>query len=133
VTVSAIVATGCGTQVGASPAPTPADFPGIAGFLGRRGISLTQIASGDAGWLERLLLILLDNAIKFTPRGGQVHVELSADQGIAHLSVTDTGIGIPEDALDNTCIVAEDEPSTLRHHVIDYVVHMRHHLRQILG
>ena len=55
--------------------------------------------TGDAGWLERLLLILLDNAIKFTPRGGQVHVELSGDQGVARLSVTDTGIGIPEDAL----------------------------------
>ena len=26
-----------------------------------------------------------------------------------------------------------NEPSTLRHHVIDYVVHLRHHLRQILG
>ena len=39
---------------------------------------------------------------------------------------------IPEDALDNACIVADDEPSTLRHHVIDYIVHMRHHLRQIL-
>jgi hypothetical protein len=40
---------------------------------------------------------------------------------------------IPEEALDNICVVAEDEPSTLRHHVIDYVVHMRHHLGQILG
>jgi hypothetical protein len=39
---------------------------------------------------------------------------------------------IPLDALDNLCIVAADEPSTLRHHVIDYVAHMRHHLRQIL-
>ena len=29
--------------------------------------------TGDAGWLERLLLVLLDNAIKFTPRGGRVH------------------------------------------------------------
>ena len=40
---------------------------------------------------------------------------------------------IPHDALDNVCIVADNEPSTLRHHVIDYVVHLRHHLRQILG
>jgi signal transduction histidine kinase len=57
------------------------------------------VVTGDAGWLERLLLILLDNAIKFTPRGGQVHVELSGEQGVARLSVTDNGIGIPEDAL----------------------------------
>ena len=34
---------------------------------------------------------------------------------------------------DNICVVAEDEPSALRHHVIDYVVHLRHHLAQILG
>ena len=40
---------------------------------------------------------------------------------------------IPEEALDNICVVAEDEPSALRHHVIDYVVHLRHHLGQILG
>ena len=41
--------------------------------------------------------------------------------------------GIPAEALDNVCIVADNEPSTLRHHVVDYVVHLRHHLRQILG
>ena len=40
---------------------------------------------------------------------------------------------IPEEALDNVCLVADNEPSTLRNHVIDYVVHMRHHLGQILG
>ena len=40
---------------------------------------------------------------------------------------------IPEEALENVCRVADNEPSTLRHHVIDYVVHMRHHLRQIQG
>ena len=70
-----------------------------------QGIALSCAASppvlvtGDAGWLERLLLILLDNAIKFTPRGGQVHVELSGGEGVARLSVTDNGIGIPEEAL----------------------------------
>ena len=39
---------------------------------------------------------------------------------------------IPTDTLDNVCAVAENEPSTLRGHVVDYVVHLRHHLRQIL-
>lgn len=39
---------------------------------------------------------------------------------------------IPEAALDNVCIVSDDEPSSLRHHVTDYVVHLRHHLGQIL-
>ena len=40
---------------------------------------------------------------------------------------------IPEDALDNVCVVADNEPSTLRHHVTDYVVHLKHHLDQILA
>jgi hypothetical protein len=39
---------------------------------------------------------------------------------------------IPADTLDNLCNVSADEPQTLRHHVTDYVVHMKHHLDQIL-
>ncbi len=49
---------------------------------------------GDAGWLERLLLILLDNAIKFTPDGGRVALTLSAADGTARVAVSDNGIGI---------------------------------------
>jgi len=54
---------------------------------------------GDAGWLDRLLLILLDNAINFTPPGGHVTIRVSGTVGDARLSVSDTGIGIPSDAL----------------------------------
>jgi len=49
---------------------------------------------GDHGWLERLLLILLDNAIKFTGAGGRVTVRVTKDGDRAHLLVEDTGIGI---------------------------------------
>jgi hypothetical protein len=45
----ALCAAGCGQLLGGSPAPTPADFPGIAGTLGRHGIGLAEITSGDAG------------------------------------------------------------------------------------
>ena len=38
---------------------------------------------------------LLDNAIKFTPEGGQVHVILESDVGQISLLVRDTGEGIP--------------------------------------
>jgi signal transduction histidine kinase len=45
-----------------------------------------------------LFFILIDNAIKYTPEGGSVAVRLSASDGYAVASVTDSGIGIaPED------------------------------------
>ena len=38
---------------------------------------------------------LLSNAVKFTPSGGQVRVILSDHPGEVHLTVADTGVGIP--------------------------------------
>jgi heavy metal sensor kinase len=55
---------------------------------------------GDSGWLERLLLVLLDNAIKFTPPGGQVTLRVSRAGDRAQLIVEDTGVGIDPDAVD---------------------------------
>jgi hypothetical protein len=40
---------------------------------------------------------------------------------------------VPASAFGNVCVVAEDEPSTLGHHMVDYVDHMEHHLRQALA
>lgn len=45
----AVVAAGCGTITGTPPAPTPADFPGLASTLGRHGILVRDIVSGDPG------------------------------------------------------------------------------------
>jgi heavy metal sensor kinase len=65
------------------------------------GLEVTARPSvdGDAEWLERLLLNLLDNAFKFTPRGGQVLVHVGAVDTQAVLEVRDTGIGMPADVL----------------------------------
>jgi len=52
------------------------------------------VAKGDAGWLERLVLNLLDNAMKFTREGGCVVVRVSRHGERASLEVADTGIGM---------------------------------------
>lgn len=53
---------------------------------------------GDQEQLRRLLFNLLDNAIKFTPAGGTIGIEVSCEQNQARLAVSDSGIGIaPED------------------------------------
>src|SRR5205085_1019348 len=54
---------------------------------------------GDASWLERVVLNLLDNAIKFTPQHGRVLLSVAAKDGQAELRVEDKGMGIPADAL----------------------------------
>jgi two-component system phosphate regulon sensor histidine kinase PhoR len=56
---------------------------------------------GDAAQLERALRNLLDNAMKFTRAGGEVTYGLREESGSAVLTVTDTGIGIPEADLPN--------------------------------
>jgi len=48
----------------------------------------------DPEALRRALLILLDNAGKYTPEGGSVRVDLSTENGTAKITVSDTGIGI---------------------------------------
>jgi heavy metal sensor kinase len=50
--------------------------------------------AGDRQLLQRLFLILVDNAVKYTPSSGQVSIALGAEDGMITVSVTDTGIGI---------------------------------------
>lgn len=49
---------------------------------------------GDAALIRQLIMILLDNAVKFTDAGGQVRVRVSMRQGAPTFIVEDTGIGI---------------------------------------
>jgi signal transduction histidine kinase len=54
---------------------------------------------GDEGQLRQALTNLLDNAVKFTPESGCVHLGLEREEDMAVLWVEDTGIGIPEEDL----------------------------------
>ena len=54
---------------------------------------------GDANALRRLLLILIDNAVKYTPPAGAVRLTVQRNATHAEIRVSDTGIGISESEL----------------------------------
>jgi len=54
---------------------------------------------GDPALVRQLLMILLDNAMKFTDAGGEVRVRVSMPQGVPTFVVEDTGIGIKSEDL----------------------------------
>lgn len=65
-------------------------------LVAERGEDVVVI--GDPGWMERLLVNLIDNAIKFTEPGGRIVARVWREHGQACVDVVDTGIGIaPED------------------------------------
>jgi two-component system phosphate regulon sensor histidine kinase PhoR len=55
------------------------------------------VVAGDAALLRQVITNLVDNAIKYTPGGGNVTVGLAVHDGQAVIRVTDTGIGIAPD------------------------------------
>jgi len=71
----------------------------------RRGVELIVREFEEAGveadpvLLRQLVLILLDNAVKFTAPGGRVTLDVRSDGGRGVLAVEDTGVGISADDL----------------------------------
>jgi signal transduction histidine kinase len=71
----------------------------------RRGIAFQRTIDDNVGLIraderkvKQVLLNLLSNALKFTPEGGEIHVRAELRDGMAQISVTDSGVGIaPED------------------------------------
>jgi signal transduction histidine kinase len=51
--------------------------------------------------LEQVFVDLLGNAIKFTPAGGAILINLAVSPNAVEVTVTDTGIGIAKDVLDH--------------------------------
>ena len=57
------------------------------------------VVSAERQSLKRLLVILIDNAIKYTPAGGEVRLTLTSDSTRAVFEVKDSGIGIAKEDL----------------------------------
>jgi heavy metal sensor kinase len=55
----------------------------------------------DSIAIDRLLLILVDNAVKYTPSGGRCEIALTSSEKEAHISVKDTGLGIEASELES--------------------------------
>jgi signal transduction histidine kinase len=74
-------------------------------LAGDRKVSLDVDAApgmqvrGNPDQLRQLVLILVDNALRYTPEGGRVTVDAHRVDGSALVAVSDTGIGIDRDAL----------------------------------
>ena len=78
---------------------------GARALAERRGVALEvgtfeeAVVTGDPALLRQLLMIVLDNAVKFTPAGGRVSLGAAAPGGQAEVVVEDTGIGITQEQL----------------------------------
>jgi signal transduction histidine kinase len=68
-----------------------------------KGIQFVQELPAEPAWvhgdsvaMERVFLVVLENAVKYTPVGGQISVHFHNGQGNATVEIQDTGIGISE-------------------------------------
>jgi signal transduction histidine kinase len=70
---------------------------------GRHSFAIDAPASftydGDQARIDQLLMNLIGNAVKYSPRGGQVAVRLARQNGAAEIAIADQGIGIPTEDL----------------------------------
>lgn len=67
-----------------------------------KGIALRLESTGetarfDLKWTGEAVYNLLDNAVKYTPAGGEVRVEVTPYELFCRIDVTDTGMGVPEE------------------------------------
>ncbi len=72
---------------------------------------------GDAGKLTQVIENLLDNAIKYSPDGGEVCISSWVEGGAVHVSVQDHGIGISADAI-NRIFERYERVKSDAHHIL---------------
>ncbi len=67
--------------------------------LTMEGVEGEYLVVGDMNRIEQVLKNLLSNAVKYSDENASVHVKLSSNKRYHKISVTDTGMGIPEEDL----------------------------------
>jgi PAS domain S-box-containing protein len=105
------IESGQGMEVRVQPTLVNEILHGMEGLIGsqlepkelryefRRGDARIA-AQADSAKVQQILLNLLANAIKFTPRGGSIRLECQSDWDHVAIRVIDSGIGIPADKLE---------------------------------
>ena len=91
----------------------------VRSTLEAAGLTLEQhiarppaLVSGDAARLVQCLVNVLNNAVKFTPRGGQVKLRVTQEGPMAVVEVSDTGAGIESSNLERVFdIFMQEHPS----------------------
>lgn len=73
-----------------------------------------KIIAFDADMMERIILNLLSNSIKFTEKGGKIEVNISDKGKEISISVKDNGIGIPSNKLDKIFDIFTQVDNSLR-------------------
>jgi PAS domain S-box-containing protein len=95
-----------------SPALRPVDVVALvsdvlaAAEVGTDGAAVFRFAPGaeplhalaDHGMLRQVVANLVDNAVKYSPDGGEIHVSVTNSHRRIEIAVSDTGIGVPADA-----------------------------------
>jgi signal transduction histidine kinase len=76
-----------------------ADAKGVSLAVSEADAAQPVVVSADRTRLEQVAANLIDNAVKYTPAGGRVDVEVAREEARAVLRVRDTGPGIPSDEL----------------------------------
>lgn len=66
-------------------------------LLSFREPSELVLVNADARLMVQVIVNLVDNAVKYTPDGSEIHIELKKEQGNAVVTVSDNGPGIPEE------------------------------------
>lgn len=61
-----------------------------------QGAGTPVMARGNAHFLGEMMANLIDNAIRYTPRGGAIDIAIAATDAHLSFTVTDTGAGIPD-------------------------------------